>query len=100
MNQFPGWGEAHIEVERDYSESRNQLCKDNVVLLDMRIFYRTNRIKYSDQVSFLARDANVAVTQVESLGNRDDRCWWQLAFLACQISRALAPSWDHTGPTC
>ena len=80
MNQIPGRSEAQIEIERDYAESRNQLGKDNEVLVGMGIPFRTNRVKNTNKIRFLAGKANMAVTQGKSLGNRDNRCCCQLLF--------------------
>lgn len=73
MNELPGLRNRHVEVERDATEAADQLDKDHELLLYVRVCLRTNRIEDAHQIGFLIGKTEVAVTQVKSLGKRNDR---------------------------
>jgi hypothetical protein len=73
MNELPGLGKSHVQVEGDFTKATDQLGEYHEMLVHMRVSGRANRIENAHQIGFLIGKTKVAVTYVKSLGKRNDR---------------------------
>jgi hypothetical protein len=80
IDQLIGRSEANIKVKRHLPQPGSQLSKYDELLLHVWVTLRLDGIKQADQIRFLIRETDAAITQVKSFGDRDYCCRRQISF--------------------